>query len=1753
MRLTLATLLLMASSPAWAGDLIAGDAPASDPSPGAGAPAAAAIPAQPYGGLYDSPLFGHAAPAAEIVDETALRFYAGQKNRTRVDAEVKRLRALHPAWRVPANLYATGTGNDEQPLWDLFAAGRAEELRFAIQAREKREAGWRPSADLLAKMARAETAAQIRSLSDAKDWTHLLAVAAAHPDALSCAGMDLDWRVAEAFAGLGSPERAYEVDAAILKSCRNRDERLATVRKAVDTLPAAAVDRLIAAGAVLADGSGEFDEVRLDLARRQMGRFLSAGAAEGGAVAPASLDALGAATLRSGDASDAALLGWYGYRLGHWAEADGWFKLGLQSSGGDGKMAEGHALALNALGHVDEAEQLAHAWRERSDVMRGLFVTLMTARLGSVDASAIDPAEMADFSTILLADRSMAAAGALGWTAYGRGDFDDAALWFGRAVDWSGSRELPDKVVEGYGLTLKRLGRFDAAEDFLYGRRDRSAAARDLYVAVAVSALSGGPLPGAVGPNLPAAAVSPERMDRFAEVIRAARSAPGAAALGWRELRDSRPAAAVERFREAAAWSPDGTADLRTVEGLVLALKDAGRLAEAEDAAYARIRDSAQLREAYRGIMVAQLATPTLAERLTAERVLRFAALTEAESSAAGAEALGWYRLDGDGCGYAAEWFRRAVAWSPDRRGTAKANEGLAQALARAGHDVAAGDVAAAWAETSPDMKALDIKLTVELLTRDLFPQAIDEDRLGRFSGLVRAERSAAGAQALGWHRYRDAGAGYGVDWFADAIRWSPDRRADAKTVEGYASALRDVGRLADAEEALFPWVDRVPLMRDLYIDTVVSELTLDNPPEPMPHERLARFIAVATPLRSAAAAQALGWYRFARREYPDAAIWFKYAVDWWPELPPDADRFTYVPEGYRPLLASLALKPEDYRRTPRAFTSRVHDGDAASHRYEATFGGLATTWTGYALTLRAVGRTSEAEDIAFRWRDRWPTLGRLFVDLAIAALTRPGAGKEGGPALDPERLKRYAAVIEEGHDAGGAAALGWAAAARRDPAEAAVWLKAALDWRPTDTALDAHVMAGYVDALRASGRAEEAYAAASAWAEQVPELKLKLADVALDMLASSGRVPDGAAAVSPERLAQAVALAEGDAGPRGPAALGWYHLGGGRPDAALPFFKLAVTRASATGAPEADAAALPKAVEGFALTLRALGRDADALTFVEAWGVKVPALATLPGDVVAEMLGRDGARGGPGSLAPDTLDRMAALTLRTRSVPAAAAFGWHSYGRRDWSHAAGWFADGLAWSPDGRGPVKLVEGYAASLHNACRFDEAERVALSRPDEDGDGRLRAIYVDSVADRVSRTRAGSVLAPAEAARFAAATMAISSPDGAQALGWYAYRSRQFAAAAAWFEKALAWRATEAEAYGLALSYRRLGDAANLSRVLSLHEARFPSLAAIRRAGIGGREPAVPDFGDLARRGCAGTAPAERADTAGGLAPPPTTPAAAEPAPPAAAPPAAAASLPTAPAEGPAPFHRRAVVVAAVESGDEPARSAPRVVVRATRPRAAAPALSLPRVAAAASAGAVPAPAARPAAGSAAAALAAKDYARCLSILDRRPSRSAADRETEGWCLLGAERPAEAAEAFRAAGSRASARVAGDSALGETLSDLRQGDTAAAVDSAARTPLGADRRSDLGLQILSRQALDAYRGGRWAEALEVLRRRSAFAAEPRDLTLLRGWSLYHQGDYGAARRAFAEADGQLSDHDSRNALATVETVSTNKAFR
>ena len=71
-----------------------------------------------------------------MVDESALRYYAAQKQTARMKAEAARLKQLYPGWTEPTDLDTLQPSPPEEaPLWDLFTAGRFDDLYAAIAAR----------------------------------------------------------------------------------------------------------------------------------------------------------------------------------------------------------------------------------------------------------------------------------------------------------------------------------------------------------------------------------------------------------------------------------------------------------------------------------------------------------------------------------------------------------------------------------------------------------------------------------------------------------------------------------------------------------------------------------------------------------------------------------------------------------------------------------------------------------------------------------------------------------------------------------------------------------------------------------------------------------------------------------------------------------------------------------------------------------------------------------------------------------------------------------------------------------------------------------------------------------------------------------------------------------------------------------------------------------------------------------------------------------------------------------------------------------------------------------------------------------------------------------------------------------------------------------------------------------------------------------------------------------------------------------
>lgn len=119
--------------------------------------------------------------------------------------------------------------------------------------------------------------------------------------------------------------------------------------------------------------------------------------------------------------------------------------------------------------------------------------------------------------------------------------------------------------------------------------------------------------------------------------------------------------------------------------------------------------------------------------------------------------------------------------------------------------------------------------------------------------------------------------------------------------------------------------------------------------------------------------------------------------------------------------------------------------------------GGDAMVAHGLAHTLRELGLRRDAEDVAYAWREPLVNNALLFIDLLEGDLTR-----ETPPAIEPERLKRYAEVTAATASGEGAQALAWYAYNNCQFDTALGWFKRAVSWFPKEA-----TVYGYALSLR--------------------------------------------------------------------------------------------------------------------------------------------------------------------------------------------------------------------------------------------------------------------------------------------------------------------------------------------------------------------------------------------------------------------------------------------------------------------------------------------------------------------------------------------------------------------------------------------------------------------------------------------------------------------------------------------------------------
>ena len=394
-----------------------------------------------------------ARDGAQIVDESALRYYASRKQKERVEVEIRRLQRIDSNWRPPADLWtARPSSENENELWELFASDNMEGLRKAFEARRAREPGWTPSTDLANKFRRKELRKEIIANKLMGHWTEAAAAADRGNFEADTGDVEILWDIAEGYARTKRPEEALNILTLVLRTRSEPQERSATVQRAISTLPMIDAERLIAMARTDANGNSEFSSLGIDITRARISAFLHDQPAKD--VSAADLTTFRDYARSVADANQAGLVAWYALKKGDVYEALEWFKTAI-AQGGDATIAHGLAHTLRKLGQLREAEEVAYAWREPSPANMILFIDIMADQLTRAAPVRFEAERLSRYAAVTAQTSSGEGAQALAWYAYNSCQFEISSDWFRRAVAWFPK----ETTVFGYALTLRRLKR----------------------------------------------------------------------------------------------------------------------------------------------------------------------------------------------------------------------------------------------------------------------------------------------------------------------------------------------------------------------------------------------------------------------------------------------------------------------------------------------------------------------------------------------------------------------------------------------------------------------------------------------------------------------------------------------------------------------------------------------------------------------------------------------------------------------------------------------------------------------------------------------------------------------------------------------------------------------------------------------------------------------------------------------------------------------------------------------------------------------------------------------------------------------------------------------------------------------------------------------------------------------------------------------------------------------------------------------
>ena len=123
---------------------------------------------------------------------------------------------------------------------------------------------------------------------------------------------------------------------------------------------------------------------------------------------------------------------------------------------------------------------------------------------------------------------------------------------------------------------------------------------------------------------------------------------------------------------------------------------------------------------------------------------------------------------------------------------------------------------------------------------------------------------------------------------------------------------------------------------------------------------------------------------------------------------------------------------------------------------------------------------------------------------------------------------------------------------------------------------------------------------------------------------------------------------------------------------------------------------------------------------------------------------------------------------------------------------------------------------------------EAEDIAFNSRDAVAANMI--LFIDMFESQLTRATV-QTLEPERLLRYAKVTLEARSGEGAQALGWYAYKSCQFETALDWFRRASAWLPRESTILGQAISLQRLKKQKDFMELINRYDGLFPNVVGL----------------------------------------------------------------------------------------------------------------------------------------------------------------------------------------------------------------------------------------------------------------------------------------------------------------------------------